>query len=1744
MQKVKSFGKKSLSLFLALMMLASCLTAGFMSASAYSPPSGTKVSSQTKYGKDEITYNNLDWPVYNDEQVATALLDYLDEILPSLNINMVVDLSVAGKLTVDLRSVNAVFNTLRAVNAMVGKFSGLLGSLGQLNLSAANGVSRDSKTSIEIIQALMQCINDNRNLVRWFLEGTLNLGSLVEGSILKQDLYSLLGGALGVSLDRNNVAYSLVKPLLVKLLYPDTESQAYKDAMNKTIDNYIFDDVLAATFGTKVVEGATIPSIKFYDNTINPETGLEYGWTNIFEGLTVSQNQSAGTMAFNAIKAAWGTCLKRLLATVKYVPGAEAPTENPEAPADQIDVTTLFGKLLYDPATGHNGVLNLNLKDSTLLTDPDFNFNAYTSIADGFNDFLGYILPYFLPKYDFAANWIMGHGTANLMGNAVKLLGYICDSVDTKILADIGGAANLTANNMEAALMPFAKALLKHLAPVVHDDTLAKVVDFESLAKYGAMIYASQILPENTYDENDDYLTVVRDIMAYQMGNVIPLYDKNGNIYDVYANDNSDSLWDVLNYVLCYYGQDRGVGALLNVNISRSNTLWQNIDNICAVFPVLGQLINGTDTNVNSQDVIQNLIIGNVMDGKFEPIIQKLLDICNSNVFSDRAIMEVLYTNLKNVVKVVAGQDIAPAYQSSPFDNFLQKNNIAPFVENLISRIWAERDGMWTGLCWALQTISSFVPGFLTNLSEAKVGSTSVSLEKSSFNSLTGISTSAVIKNNSTGNDRARTVGVDENGNRTVIYENKYKALVKSFTIYNQDGTVCTTLQTDFIKMNLGSGQSVKVGINGSVAAPGTYSIKVVYDIVGEDGVTSVIKDRTSITFFIVSTQRSHFDSIYEYSSANSRYEFTSANRVDENDWVRVWGNYIGQTGTGSARNNYNIVWGPKTIVLEPDSLNNIQNYTVRIAGHGSGGKNIDGFYALKPGTTDFKNADNALVSKDANGNWVDAEGNVILNAGGTVTWQAVHNVAKRETGIPGISFSLGFLEKLGTDSNYYSFLQWDGVTPVTPGEYTIKMVMFNEATSAVTDIKIIVADTSAVLANQDLPVGSDSYIPRASLHNLYNECMNIYGTYEAKDFTTGTLNEYDDQGNIIGTTTLNGAECYANFETALKTALSDISDPITLSNALTIGTHYTQAYKALDDARKKLMATVDVDINRKVSENVNTLPYIDVDYVRVTYNRMIDAANAAYALPAGSSSFVVDEAIRQFKLAESQLVFRKPCTVKLDAEIARQSMFNPTDIAPTRWNDYQKVLTKATAISNAVATGTTYDGKTVKQSDVNTAMWDLMVMENSLDLPDRMLYNISNIEVTKLPNTVQISKGAAFDPTGLTVVANLTDIEPDAGITGTTLDISSSVTLSPVDTSTVGVKTVTVTYTDMIGRTYTTQFDVTVVAKTYTVKFYAEEEEYATEGNLVNTQTVEEGGAAVDPINLPEVAKAIQDLADIVGMEFAGWSVSFDNITSDLKVYPTFGYNNYTITYHVDADTTITGNYLTSYNADPSSDYYATGIVLPAASKAGYNFVGWYTEEGLVNAITTIAATAATNYNLYPRFEAVASGSAVTGYISVMSSGNDVVSSHANVKLMNTVVTLYAEDGKTVVTGVDPAAVNADTGYFQFDGVADGTYVLVIRGTSLVERAISLTVKGSDVAVSTADRQIGLMKGDFDGNKFVNYADYTSFANFLGKSVATTPDAAMYDFDGNGFINYADYTAFINVLGKNSNSYNAWVIQ
>lgn len=277
--KAKKFSRKLLALFLAVLMAMSCFS-GAMVASA------ADASANTKYHDDDLDFNSLGWPILNDEQTCTALLDFVDLTLANANIaDINVDLSILGSISIKLGSVDEVLKSVQDLDSFLNSKSALLlvaGDARYVDLSAVNGMSRSATSSTDIVRGIVKLVRNlssdagpegaNGNIVKKLLRGELGLG--IVGNFL--DVYKTIGDLIGMSSGyQSNMVYNIVQQLILENTGWFTEAEKTQIRNNPSLETSKLDSVLLDKLSTQLLSNITA-QITYADGTNSQDRYAQY----------------------------------------------------------------------------------------------------------------------------------------------------------------------------------------------------------------------------------------------------------------------------------------------------------------------------------------------------------------------------------------------------------------------------------------------------------------------------------------------------------------------------------------------------------------------------------------------------------------------------------------------------------------------------------------------------------------------------------------------------------------------------------------------------------------------------------------------------------------------------------------------------------------------------------------------------------------------------------------------------------------------------------------------------------------------------------------------------------------------------------------------------------------------------------------------------------------------------------------------------------------------------------------------------------------------------------------------------------------------------------------------------------------------------------------------------------------------------------------------------------------------------
>ncbi len=325
--------KKVLSVILCVIMIFSTSAFAFAAdgSFAYSPKYFQKTSTQA--------------------QNAAIVLDKLDEVLKEQNIKETIDLKVT-KIVIDLTSINGLCKTVDTFKDLMGNgviwltAKALLGDIGDLDLKVWQKGMKRGTQDVQILNELLELLGTNAKIISKIIDNSIDLGVL-KNSVNLSDIL----GPNGVN--------GLIKELLVGLVYKDENSQEYKNAVGKKLDNFIFEDVFAL---------------------FNKEDGA-------LPGFSMNANSTVDNILLSAFASAWNKYLVGLIQGINI----DLKAQENEALQKLGDIINLDGSK-FDP--------------NTVKIDLSKSFESQI------NNILGSVVKFFYPS----ANWTEG-GKDKIAGN-------------------------------------------------------------------------------------------------------------------------------------------------------------------------------------------------------------------------------------------------------------------------------------------------------------------------------------------------------------------------------------------------------------------------------------------------------------------------------------------------------------------------------------------------------------------------------------------------------------------------------------------------------------------------------------------------------------------------------------------------------------------------------------------------------------------------------------------------------------------------------------------------------------------------------------------------------------------------------------------------------------------------------------------------------------------------------------------------------------------------------------------------------------------------------------------------------------------------------------------------------------------------------------------------------------------------------------------------------------------------------
>lgn len=621
-----SNAKRFLSVILAMILVCSTLVVG--ANAAYTAYKDGAIAGQ---------YNALDKPVLTTAQYASAAMDEVDRMLSVEQIKLTRADIVVGEL-----DVTSVDNTMDSVYALVNgrlfqSFSGMLGDLKNLNVNCFASVRRTTagKTDIDVIYAVLQFLYDNKGLVKSFLDGTIDLGSIV---------------ASLVDISEFQDVNKLLKEMLWKEVY---STPVPSDIKNRKVDDMA--QTLVTNLVSKEVPAFVTPE---KDYTIFDGDGRN-AYQFIDDALKVFYN-GYGIDALNSVK---------FHDTVKKMCGVEITTD-------------AEGKSVYNYDNVNAFYGNIINCDFTL---PKHTFSSGIA-ADDLNNCVADIVNAILAP-GFGFTWQNGSNDT-LITNAVNLAKAIItydNENDLGLFASYihrASDAEVAAMSNEQLIAYILRAIINGSADGMYiPDSADSFCEFGYYALTQLLATSVPALDFSSLDPNSTETLLI-------MGIDFAIYSINASLdmdldYVMDMNGVDAQLKKAAQYGIKNYG-----GLLNGIALNESATGWETIDTIIfSIIPAnwLPQVVSSKPTGQKFKTLLLDVLIGNIINLDFGTLAGMLAD-HNDSELHNYSMKKVILNEVVRIVNIIFPG--AMSTSANNFDDLITNAALANTVDKIFSDLW------------------------------------------------------------------------------------------------------------------------------------------------------------------------------------------------------------------------------------------------------------------------------------------------------------------------------------------------------------------------------------------------------------------------------------------------------------------------------------------------------------------------------------------------------------------------------------------------------------------------------------------------------------------------------------------------------------------------------------------------------------------------------------------------------------------------------------------------------------------------------------------------------------------------------------------------------------------------------------------------------------------------------------------------------------------------------------------------
>lgn len=220
------------------------------------------------------------------------------------------------------------------------------------------------------------------------------------------------------------------------------------------------------------------------------------------------------------------------------------------------------------------------------------------------------------------------------------------------------------------------------------------------------------------YGENDSYLVILGDMLAYWAYSKFDIKDYNGKSY---LPGGGKDVFEVANYFMNYFLFDKGVANMMGLSTTKTESVFLKIDK---VFDYFGQT-KEKGVSFDSEEFFLGKNDKGLLDALFTYDVDRLLELTVVPVLNnagDVPAAEFLYKTVQYYVNNWAGKELLPSYRQKAFTNALSNDSLANMISVTLQTLSGRKNSVVTLLTFLVGVLFEVEEGEYT-VTEASVSS-------------------------------------------------------------------------------------------------------------------------------------------------------------------------------------------------------------------------------------------------------------------------------------------------------------------------------------------------------------------------------------------------------------------------------------------------------------------------------------------------------------------------------------------------------------------------------------------------------------------------------------------------------------------------------------------------------------------------------------------------------------------------------------------------------------------------------------------------------------------------------------------------------------------------------------------------------------------------------------------------------------------------------------------------------------